>query len=156
MSTRRAVSKREPSKSARSIVAPPEPPLRYAADASELCEQRLKQALQAGYNAAEDILAFAKVEELQAFDRLARWQVQHGVALTVEPIAPAADREHLAAQGAIAERWHYFETSRAAKLSGVRWIHEGFELDSDSEAELMRQVYDRIKARLRVPARKAD
>lgn len=36
--------------------------------------QRLEQAIQAGYNPAVDALAFAKLEELEALDRLSRWQ----------------------------------------------------------------------------------
>lgn len=34
--------------------------------------------------------------------------------------------------------------------------HEGWELDLDSEADLLRQVYDRIQGMLRIPSRKIE
>ncbi len=114
----------------------------------------LHKLIQQGYSPAEDALAFAKLEEIEAFDRLSRWQAEQSVPLTVEPIPPEKDREFLAAIGALRERRHYYSNRPLERFMQVRWIHEEWELDPESEADLLRRVYTRIKEKLRIPQHK--
>lgn len=115
--------------------------------------QALQQAIDAGYNPASDILAFAKQEEIEAIDRLARWQSDRGLPLSVVPIASDKNRDLLAAEGALRERAHYFAHCPSKRTRTVAWIREGWELDEKSEIDLLRQVYARIRERLRIPKR---
>ncbi|MBL9004751.1 MAG: hypothetical protein JNJ46_10915 [Myxococcales bacterium] len=116
-------------------------------------QRPLQQAIDAGYSPASDILAFAKLEEIEAIDRLARWQSDRGLPLSVVPIPPDKNRDQLAAEGALRERAHYFAHCPSKHTRTVAWIREGWELDEKSEIDLLRQVYARIRERLRIPTR---
>ena len=63
----------------------------------EVQRKLLNQAIEQGCNPATDVLAFAKLEEIRAFDRVARWQKENGKPPTVKVIPPDKDREFLAA-----------------------------------------------------------
>lgn len=119
----------------------------------EVQRKLLNQAIEQGYNPATDVLAFAKLEELRAFDRVARWQKENGKPPTVKVIPPDKDREFLAAVGARHERLHYFANRPPGRHKPVTWIHHGWELDPESEADLLRRVYSRIRERLRIPTK---
>jgi len=117
----------------------------------EVQRRLLSQAIEQGYNPATDVLAFAKLEEIRSFDRLLRWQKENGKPPTVKMIPPEKDREFLAAVGARHERLHYFANRPPGRHKPVTWIHHGWELDPESEADLLRRVYIRIRERLRIP-----
>lgn len=117
--------------------------------------EELQRAVDAGYNAAEDVLAFAMLEQIEAIDALIQHQTQSGLPLTVVPIPKERHREHLAAIAALQLRAAYFAQAAAeptgGKASRVHWAQLGFELDARSEAALLRQVYARIEGPLALP-----
>lgn len=88
------------------------------------------------YDPKEDWLVRWKMDELRTSNELATWQDIRGKPVTAPQLVEGKTLREQAVAAAMLARWDYFRNPPSERKTPVRWVHQGFLLDPQSEVEL--------------------